>query len=124
VSARVDIELWLEEHHLFTVTSPPMNAPHATTFRAGFQIPGDFLNEQAYQARFRLRVLGQNDPGGSPLVTSEERLDFRVLNAHPERSVWKDWTGLSKGFISPRLAWRLSPAEMMSPEQAAVVHHV
>ena len=54
-----------------------------------------------YQARFRVRVLGHNDPGGASSVTAEERLDFRVLNAHPERSVWKDWTGLSKGFISP-----------------------
>jgi lipopolysaccharide transport system ATP-binding protein len=122
VTAWVDIELWLDDHHLFTVTSPPMNALHPTTFRAGFQIPGDFLNEQLYQARFRVRVLGHNDPSGTSSVTAEERLDFRVLNAHPERSVWKDWTGLSKGFISPRLAWRLSPAEMTSSERAGVIH--
>jgi homopolymeric O-antigen transport system ATP-binding protein len=108
VTASVDIELWLEDHHLFASTSPPMNAPSATTFRVGIQIPGDFLNERGYQARFRVRALDHNDPQGVPTVIAEQRLDFRVLNSHPELSVWRDWTGPSKGLISPRLVWRLS----------------
>jgi lipopolysaccharide transport system ATP-binding protein len=110
VTAWVDIEVWLEEHHLITVTSPAMNASCPTTFRAGFRIPGDFFNEHAYQARVRLRAIGHGTPGDSS-VTAEERLDFRVINVHPERSVWKDWTGTSKGFISPRLTWQFSRVE-------------
>jgi hypothetical protein len=108
VTATVDVELWVEEHHLFTVTSPPMRAPQPTTFRTGVHIPGDFLNEQPYQARFRVRALGYGDSADSPTITGEERLDFRVINAQRERSVWSDWAGTSKGFISPRLAWRFS----------------
>ena len=87
-----------------------MNASCPTTFRAGFRIPGDFFNEHAYQARVRLRAIGHGTPGDSS-VTAEERLDFRVINVHPERSVWKDWTGTSKGFISPRLTWQFSRVE-------------
>jgi lipopolysaccharide transport system ATP-binding protein len=111
VTACVDIELWLDEHHLLTATSPPIAAPYATTFRTGIQIQGDFLNEQVYQARFRLRAFDHNNPAASPAITSEERLEFRVINAHPERSVWKDWAGGNKGFISPRLAWQFSRME-------------
>jgi lipopolysaccharide transport system ATP-binding protein len=111
VTALVDVELWLDEHHLFTVTSPPMQAPQATTFRTAVHIPGDFLNEQQYQARFRVRALGHRDPEGAPTITSEERLDFRVINVQRDRSVWSEWTGTSKGFISPRLTWRLSRAQ-------------
>jgi lipopolysaccharide transport system ATP-binding protein len=108
VTATVDVELWVEEHHLFTVTSPPMHAQQPTTFRTGVHIPGDFLNEQPYQARFRVRALVYGDSADSPTITGEERLDFRVMNAQRERSVWSDWAGTSKGFISPRLAWRFS----------------
>ena len=108
VTALVDVELWLEEHHLFTVTSPPIEAPQATTFRTAVHIPGDFLNEQQYQARFRVRALGHFDPAGAPTTATEERLDFRVINVQREQSVWNEWTGTSKGFISPRLTWRLS----------------
>ena len=108
VTALVDIELWLGEHHLFTVTSPPMQAPQATTFRTAVHIPGDFLNEQQYQARFRMRALPHYDSADAPAITTEERLDFRVINVHREQSVWNEWTGTSKGFISPRLTWRLS----------------
>jgi lipopolysaccharide transport system ATP-binding protein len=108
VTAFVDVELWLDEHHLFTVTSPPMQAPQATTFRTAVHIPGDFLNEQQYQARFRVRALDHRNPGGAPTITTEERVDFRVINVQREQSVWNEWTGTSKGFISPRLTWRLS----------------
>ena len=108
VSVVVDIDLWLDEHHLFTVTSPPMHAPQATTFRTAVRIPGDFLNEQQYQARFRVRALGHLDAAGAPTITTEERLDFRVINVQRQQSVWNEWTGTSKGFISPRLTWRLS----------------
>ena len=108
VTAWVDVELWLEEHHLFTVTSPPMQAPQATTFRTGVHIPGDFLNEQQYQARFRLRALGPRESPDAARITGEDRLDFRVINAQRDRSVWNEWAGTSKGFISPRLTWRLS----------------
>ena len=108
VTALVDVELWLEEHHLFTVTSPPIEAPQATTFRTAVHIPGDFLNEQQYQARVRVRALRHFDPAGAPTIATEERLDFRVINVQREQSVWNEWTGTSKGFISPRLTWRLS----------------
>ena len=108
VTAFVDVELWCDEHHLFTVTSPPISAPQATTFRTAVHIPGDFLNEQQYQARFRVRALGHHDGGGAPAVSPEERFDFRVINIQRERSVWNEWTGTSKGFIGPRLTWRLS----------------
>jgi hypothetical protein len=108
VTAWVEIELWLGEHYLMRLSSPPMNAAYATTFRVGARIPGDFLNEQVYQARFRLHALGHYDAPSAAVVTAEERLDFRVINAHPERSVWKDWPGVGKGFISPRLAWQFS----------------
>jgi lipopolysaccharide transport system ATP-binding protein len=108
VTAFVDVELWLDEHHLFTVTSPPMQAPQATTLRTAVHIPGDFLNEQQYQARFRLRALDHRNPGGAPTITTEERLDFRVINVQRDQSVWNEWAGTSKGFISPRLTWRLS----------------
>ena len=111
ITAVVDVELWLDEHHLFTVTSPPMQAPQATTFRTAVHIPGDFLNEQQYQARFRVRALGHHDPDGAPTITTEERLDFRVINVQRHQSVWSEWTGTSKGFISPRLTWRLSRAQ-------------
>jgi lipopolysaccharide transport system ATP-binding protein len=111
VTALVDVELWLDEHHLFTVTSPPMQAPQATTFRTAVHIPGDFLNEQQYQARFRVRALGHRDPEGAPTITTDERLDFRVINVQRDQSVWNEWTGTSKGFISPRLTWRLSRAQ-------------
>ena len=111
VTALVDVELWLGEHHLFTVTSPPMQAPQATTFRTAVHIPGDFLNEQQYQARFRVRALGHRGPEGAPTITSEDRLDFRVINVQRDQSVWNAWTGTSKGFISPRLTWRLSRAQ-------------
>jgi hypothetical protein len=108
VTAFVDVELWHDEHHLFTVTSPPIHAPQATTFRTAVHIPGDFLNEQQYQARFRVRALGHHDGGSAPAVSTEERFDFRVINIQRERSVWNEWTGTSKGFIGPRLTWRLS----------------
>jgi homopolymeric O-antigen transport system ATP-binding protein len=111
VTALVDVELWLDEHHLFTVTSPPMQAPQATTFRTAVHIPGDFLNEQQYHARFRVRARGHRGPEGAPTITSEERLDFRVINVQRDQSVWNEWTGTSKGFISPRLTWRLSRAQ-------------
>jgi homopolymeric O-antigen transport system ATP-binding protein len=111
VTALVDVELWLDEHHLFTATSPPMQAAQPTTFRTAVHIPGDFLNEQQYQARFRVRAPGYHDAEGAPTITSEERLDFRVINVQREQSVWNEWTGTSKGFISPRLTWRLSRAQ-------------
>jgi lipopolysaccharide transport system ATP-binding protein len=108
VTVCVDVELWLDEHHLFTVTSPSMQAPQATTFRTAVHIPGDFLNEQQYQARFRVRALDHRNPVGAAMMTGEERLDFRVINVQREQSVWNEWAGTSKGFISPRLTWRLS----------------
>jgi lipopolysaccharide transport system ATP-binding protein len=108
VTGLLDIELWLDDHHLFTSTSPPMTATGPTTFRVGLQIPADFLNEQAYQARFRLKAISHSDPNASAVVIAEERIDFRAMNAHREESVWKDWRGLSKGLISPRLSWQLS----------------
>jgi lipopolysaccharide transport system ATP-binding protein len=111
VTGRVDIELWLDDHHLMTLTGPPMNAPYATTFRMGVRIPGDFLNERVYQARFRVHALDPYDPASAAVVVAEERLEFRIINTHPERSVWNDWTGASKGFISPRLAWQFSRVE-------------
>jgi len=115
VTAWVDIGLWLDDHHLFTSTSPPMTATGPTTFRVGLQIPADFLNEQAYQARFRVRAISHSDPSASAVATSEERLDFRAMNAHREESVWKDWSGVSKGLISPRLSWQFSRPDITAP---------
>ncbi|HTI41929.1 MAG TPA: ATP-binding cassette domain-containing protein [Vicinamibacterales bacterium] len=108
VTAWLDVELWHDEHHLFTATSPQMQSPQATTFRTGVHIPADFLNEQQYQARFRLRAFGYADAPDAPTITGEERLDFRVINTHRDRSVWSEWTGTSKGLISPRLTWQFA----------------
>jgi lipopolysaccharide transport system ATP-binding protein len=104
----VEIDLWQGKHHVLTTASRPITARTATTYRAGIRIPAHFLNEQQYQARFRLRVgpLG----GGSDdevVVAAEERLDFSVMNPRPHESVWNDWPWSRVGVISPRLEWQM-----------------
>jgi len=106
VAASVDIELWREKRCVFKETSQPMTAREPATFRAGILIPGDFLNEVTYQARFRLRAAARGQDADA--VVAEERLDFAVMNPHPERSVWNDWPWGRKGIVSPRLAWKVS----------------
>ena len=107
VNAVVDIELWGQKRCVFRQTSEPIAARQPTTFRVGTRIPADFLNEMPYQACFRLRVvnrLGQDEP----VVAAEERLEFQVMNPHPERSVWNDWRWGRIAVVSPRLEWRVS----------------
>jgi lipopolysaccharide transport system ATP-binding protein len=105
VAAVVDIELWREKRCLFRSTSRPITARQPTTFRAGIQIPADFLNELSYQARFRVRAVDMAGPGGTEVVTAEERFDFAAMNPTPAESVWNDWPWNRNGLVSPRLAW-------------------
>jgi lipopolysaccharide transport system ATP-binding protein len=108
VAVWVDIELWRERHFLFSSTSRAITARQPATFRAGIRIPADFLNEMSYQARFRLRVAPMTGAPAEPTVAAEDRLDFAVMNPHPEESVWNDWTWNRNGLVSPRLEWTLS----------------
>jgi hypothetical protein len=110
VAALVDIELWREKRCLFKVTSRPITARQPTTFRAGIEIPADFLNELSYQARFRVRAVDMSGSGGTEVVTAEERLDFAAMNPNPEESVWNDWPWNRNGLISPRLSWTVHEA--------------
>jgi hypothetical protein len=99
------------QHHLVTTTSEPITARTTTSVRAGVRIPQDVLNEQSYQARFRLRVMPLDARAGSTaIVVAEQRLDFPVMNPHPEESVWRDWPWGRGGLISPRLAWHVDEA--------------
>jgi len=109
VAAVVDVELWRERHCLIRATSDAITARRATTFRVGLRLPADFLNEQTYQARFRVRVrrMGGSDP--TEAVAGEERLEFAAMNPHPEQSVWNDWPWNRNGLVSPRLPWRVEP---------------
>jgi lipopolysaccharide transport system ATP-binding protein len=107
VNAVVSIELWRQKRCIFRQTSEPVAARHPTTFRAGTRVPADFLNEGPYMARFRLLVsnrFGQDEP----IVAAEERLEFQVMNPHPERSVWNDWRWGRIAIVSPRLEWTVS----------------
>jgi hypothetical protein len=54
--------------------------------------------------------------GGAATVVAEQRLDFPVMNPHPEESVWRDWPWGRGGLISPRLVWHFED----SPTAAAV----
>jgi hypothetical protein len=110
VAAVVDIELWREKRCLFTSSSRPITARQPTTFRAGIQIPADFLNELSYQARFRLRAIDMSGSGEPEAVTAEERFDFAAMNPTPEESVWNDWPWNRNGVVSPRLAWTVHEA--------------
>jgi lipopolysaccharide transport system ATP-binding protein len=107
VSVVVDIEVWCGRAFVFATTSQPITAQHTTTFRAGIRIPADVLNEQQYQARFRLRASGLSSEKPDTAIVAEEQLDFPAMNPHPERSVWSGWSGGRGGLISPRLQWRL-----------------
>jgi lipopolysaccharide transport system ATP-binding protein len=110
VAALVDIELWREKRCLFKMTSRPITARQPTTFRAGIEIPPDFLNELSYQARFRVRALDMSGPAATEAVAAEERLEFAAMNPNPEESVWNDWPWNRNGLISPRLAWTVHEA--------------
>jgi lipopolysaccharide transport system ATP-binding protein len=110
VAALLDIELWREKRCLFKVTSRPITARQPTTFRAGIEIPADFLNELSYQARFRLRAVDISAPDQAEAVAAEERLDFAAMNPTPEESVWNDWPWNRNGLVSPRLAWTVHDA--------------
>jgi lipopolysaccharide transport system ATP-binding protein len=106
VTAFVDIELWREKRCVFRQTGGPIEARRPTTFRVATQVPADFLNEVTYQGCFRVRVaprIGHD----KEVVAAEERLEFSVMNPHPERSVWNDWRWGRKGIISPRLDWKV-----------------
>ena len=105
VSATVEIELWRGKQLLDVATSQPLSARQPTTFRAGVRLPADTLNESPYQAQFRLRVTARET--GETAVAAEARLEFAVMNPHPERSVWGDWVWGRGGLISPRLPWRV-----------------
>ena len=110
VAALLDIELWREKRCLFKVTSRPITARQPTTFRAGIEIPADFLNELSYQARVRLRAVDMSAPDQAEAVAAEERLDFAAMNPTPEESVWNDWPWNRNGLVSPRLAWTVHDA--------------
>ena len=111
VAVVADIELWQGKQLVLTTTSEPITARTTTTFRAGVRIPEDVLNEQPYQARVRLRVMPlAAGPDDAPIVAAEQRLDFPVMNPHPEESVWRDWRWGRGGLISPRLDWHLVQA--------------
>jgi hypothetical protein len=117
VSVVVEIELWQSKHHVLTATSRPVTGQNQTTFRAGVHIPADFLNEQPYQARFRLKVTSVNDTDPVAVVAGEGRLDFAAMNAHPQESVWNDWQWARHGMISPRLAWTVTAADIETSGQ-------
>jgi lipopolysaccharide transport system ATP-binding protein len=107
VAVAVDVELRQGKHHVFTATSQAITARTPTTFRAGMRMPAHFLNEQPYEARFRLRVAGVSG-SGDEVVAAEERLEFAVMNPHPEQSVWNDWRWGRPGLVSPRLSWAVA----------------
>jgi lipopolysaccharide transport system ATP-binding protein len=115
VAITVDIELWRERHCVLVSSSRPITARQPTTFRAGIELPADFLNELSYEARFRIRVTSLADTAAQPVVAAEERLAFAALNPHPEESVWRDWPWNRNGLISPRLAWAMSQAPAKEP---------
>jgi lipopolysaccharide transport system ATP-binding protein len=119
VAVVVEIELWQGKSHLFTASSSPVTARHATTFRAGIRIPADLLNEQQYRARFRLRVTGLTGNTPSAAVAAEARLEFASMNPHPQRSVWNDWPWGRGGMISPRLPWRIETRRLGVGSDAA-----
>jgi lipopolysaccharide transport system ATP-binding protein len=108
VSVAVEIQLWYRKHHVFTLCSPPVTTRQAATFRAGIRIPQDFLNEQSYQARVRLKVTDLTGAQAEPVVAAEEQLDFSAMNPHPERSVWNGWSWGRSGLIGPRLTWQVT----------------
>jgi lipopolysaccharide transport system ATP-binding protein len=105
VSVTVEIELWRAKMLVASSVSPPITGRTMSTYRAGARLPGDMLNEGSYSARFRLIV--QALDSGKTATAAEERLEFSVMNPHPERSVWGDWSWGRGGVISPRLAWRV-----------------
>ena len=108
VVATVEIDLWRERRRVFTATSRPLTSHQPATFAAGVQIPADFLNEQAYRARFRLNVRPIADAEATPLTVADESLEFSAMNPHPARSVWNDWPWNRNGVVSPRLVWNVS----------------
>jgi hypothetical protein len=103
VSATVEIELWQGKQHVLTAVSQPLTTRLPATFSAGVRIPAHFLNEQQYQARFRVTPATKDD--GMAAVPVQERLEFSAMNPHPNESVWKDWPWGRSGLISPRLSW-------------------
>ena len=105
VAVIVEIELWQGKHRVLASASRPITAPRESAFRAGIRIPPDLLNEQGYQAQFRLRAVNLRD--SSEQIAAEEQLDFTVMNPNPAASVWKDWPWGRAGVISPRLPWRV-----------------
>jgi len=109
VSATVEIELWQGKHHVLSASSRPITARVPATYSAGIRIPADFLNEQPYQARFRVTPSAQQD-GAPAAVPVEERLDFSAMNPNPGASVWNDWRWGRPGLISPRLTWTVEDA--------------
>jgi lipopolysaccharide transport system ATP-binding protein len=107
VSVVVETELWQGKHQVWMTASRPITARRVTTLRAGVRVPAHVLNEQEYEARFRLRVFVTADPQTPPVVAAEERLTVAVMNPHPQESVWRDWPFGRGGAISPRLEWSL-----------------
>jgi lipopolysaccharide transport system ATP-binding protein len=105
VAVTVEIGVWCGKQYVMSSISEPITARRVTTFRAGIRVPADFLNEQAYRARVRLRVSPLGDPSAEPAVVAEEQLEFSAMNPHPDKSVWNDWPWGRGGVISPRLAW-------------------
>jgi lipopolysaccharide transport system ATP-binding protein len=108
IAAVVEMTLYHRKNVVFSRQSAPFTSVVTSTFRAGLLIPADFLNEQQYQVRVRL--LARRLVDIEVVSVAEERLEFSVLNPHPERSVWHDWPGARRGLISPRLSWSVQSA--------------
>ena len=123
IVVNVQIELWdgRGRIHILTCTTPtPLRARRPTTYRAGIRVPAHFFNEMTYQARCRVYVQNVTNLAAAPTVAAEERLEFSVMNPHPEKSVWADWTWGRGGIISPRLQWSVASREAPLPVVEAV----
>ncbi len=114
LAVTVQFELWDAggKKHILTSTTPsPIVARRPATMRAGLKFPADFFNDASYQLRCALYTRRLSDLNATPVRIAEDKLDFAVMNPHPERSVWADWNRGRGGLISPRLQWTLHPQE-------------
>ncbi len=105
----VEMQLWHGKIHVFTGRAhEPLRAMRPTTFRVGFEIPAEFLNETSYQLRARLLIPDFSTPEGELVEHAQEQLEFTAFNADPDASVWCDWEWSRRGIVSPRLEWTVS----------------
>ncbi len=115
VAVTVQIELWQGKKHVLTnTTRHAITAREATAFHAGIKVPQDFLNETPYQARCRLYAQNIINREEAMVIAAQEKLDFTVMNPHPDESVWADWAWGCAGLISPKLSWSVKHEKDMA----------